>query len=107
MIACPQCFLHPFPASVPAMTNDAHLPPLLRAALRRRPRRAPKKGKGGEKSGNNYLAEAPKKRAGARPGNTNALRHGLYARESRARRAALNALVAEAMRLADLFGAAP
>ena len=85
----------------------SHLPPLLRAAARRLPRRARKAGgEGGTPSpGNNYVADAPKKPAGARPGNRNAVTHGGHTVESRGRRAAIRALIRSVRTVSDSVNA--
>ncbi len=77
-------------------TPPAHLPPILRAALAKKIRgRALTPGReGGAPAGeNNFVAETPKNPAGARPGNRNALKHGRYTREKRARMAEVRARI--------------
>ena len=101
----------------------SHLPEKLRTAMKRRPRRAHRLppsprgrgqnsvadgilGEGESPAGegetlspqNNYLAEAPKNPIGARPGNRNALKHGRFTAEARARRAALTARIRDMRR---------
>lgn len=83
-------------------TYASDLPPLLLAAMARTPRARPGKGEGMQKSQNNYIAEAsPKARPGAKKGNRNAVTHGLHTVETRARHAAVKAMVGHANALAD------
>jgi hypothetical protein len=81
------------------------IPPLILAAMARTPRVQPggaPRGEGVQKTGNNYIAEAPQKaRPGAKKGNRNAVTHGRYTMQIRARRAAVKALVADICALAD------
>lgn len=83
--------------------------PILIAAAARTPRRNPRPihpatpGGRGKKAADNYLAQAPKKTAGAPLGNTNALRGGI---ERRDRHARLDALVHDLCASADAVIAA-
>jgi hypothetical protein len=95
-----------------AALSSSHTPRLIQEAMARRVRRAPRqgvgRGEGAGKRGNNYLAEAaPAAKAGAKPGNSNALRHGAYDAASRARRARvkrrvlhIHAVIARALMMA-------
>jgi hypothetical protein len=87
-----------------AMTTSDVLPtPFIAAARARKQRgRALMRGEGGAPAPeNNYIAETPKKRAGAEPGNQNARKHGWYSAASLARRAQLMARVRQFQRLVD------
>jgi hypothetical protein len=75
---------------------------------RRKPRGRPIRpaegeGRGAQEVQNNYLAETPKNRAGARPGNRNAVTHGGYTAESRARHAALRAAIRDLKLRAEIL----
>jgi hypothetical protein len=74
------------------MTEPA---PVIRRRKRRgRPIAACGQGGKGEKNNrNNYLAETPKKKAGAPLGNRNARRHGACSVDSKPRRDNLDALI--------------
>jgi len=83
--------------------------PILTAAAARKTRRNPRPihragvGGRGKNIPDNYLAQAPKKQAGAPLGNTNAVRGGI---ETRDRHARLNALVRQLCASADAVMAA-
>jgi hypothetical protein len=91
-----------------AALSSSHTPRLIQEAMARRVRRPGQREGGAGKRGNNYLAEAvPAAKAGAKPGNSNALRHGAYAAASRERRARvkrrvfhIHAVIARALMMA-------
>jgi hypothetical protein len=104
----PHCLSNTAPRYLGAMDDRlSHLPPVLRAAARRLPRGARKDGGEGSTPAprNNYVADAPKKPAGARPGNRNALKHGRFTAENRARHAALAALIEDLRQRAAILAA--
>jgi hypothetical protein len=72
--------------AAPALTT-----PVLAAAQARLPRRRPigKGGGGIENPASNYVAEAPRRRAGAPPGNRNGWKHGWRSAPVRARDAVI------------------
>jgi hypothetical protein len=87
---------------------------VVAAARARAPRKRPSPTPSPHATRNNYLAEPSAEArsaqaephrnapgAGARPGNRNAWRHGLYGRARRARRAALRAWLAAQARMLD------
>jgi hypothetical protein len=77
-------------------------PVIRRRKLRGRPIAPGGEGGGVKgKSRNNYLAETPKNPVGAKPGNRNALRHGLYAAALQGRLRSLKARIAAALALVD------
>jgi len=75
--------------------------PIIIAATARKPRRRKTGGQGAPAARNNYLAQAPKKPAGARPGNRNAWKHGGYSTQTRATRAEIALRVDTLLRTID------
>jgi hypothetical protein len=84
-------------------THDFIATPVIAAARARKLRgRALMGGEGGAPTPeNNYIAETPKKRAGARPGNRNARKHGDYSALSIARRKEVRTIVRQFRQLVD------
>jgi hypothetical protein len=77
-----------------AMDTNEAMPVIRRRKPRGRPITRAPGGEGGmAEGGNNYVAETPKNPIGASPGNRNAVTHGGYTVDSKARHAALRAAV--------------